>query len=47
MAFDHLGQAFADLFRLGAEVEVVEPVELRDRIAQAAAEVVALYRPAL
>ena len=46
MAFDHLGQAFSDLFRLGAEVEVIEPTELRDRIMQAASEVVARYRPA-
>lgn len=39
-----LKQAVVDLLRLGAEVEVLEPPELRDRMAKIAADMTGLYR---
>ena len=41
--FDDLGLAYRELLRFGADVEVLEPVELRERIAGTAREVAALY----
>jgi predicted DNA-binding transcriptional regulator YafY len=41
--FDGLGHAFHSLLGWGALAEVLEPRELRDRIASSAAEMVALY----
>ena len=41
--FDGLGHAFHALLSWGPAAEVVDPPELRDRIARAAAETAALY----
>jgi predicted DNA-binding transcriptional regulator YafY len=41
--FDHLDHAFHSLLSWGPYVEVVDPPELRERIARAAAETAALY----
>jgi predicted DNA-binding transcriptional regulator YafY len=41
--FDGLDQAFRSLLSYGAQAEVLAPRELRERIAAAAAETVALY----
>jgi predicted DNA-binding transcriptional regulator YafY len=41
--FDGLGHAFRALLAYGSEAEVLAPQELRERIAAAAAETVALY----
>jgi predicted DNA-binding transcriptional regulator YafY len=41
--FDGLDQAFRTLLAHGASAEVLEPLELRDRIAEAGAAIVALY----
>ncbi len=43
LAFAHLGDAYRELLRFGSQVEVLEPVELRDRIAATGREVAALY----
>ena len=43
LRFDDLGVAYRELLRFGAGVEVLEPVELRERIAGTAREVTALY----
>jgi predicted DNA-binding transcriptional regulator YafY len=43
--FDGLEQAFYGLMAYGSAVEVLAPIELRERVAAAAAEMVALYRP--
>ena len=43
VGFENLEEAFRELLRFGPDVEVLEPVELRDRIAATAAEVAALY----
>jgi predicted DNA-binding transcriptional regulator YafY len=43
VAFAHLGDAYRELLRFGSQVEVLEPAELRDRIAETGREVAALY----
>jgi predicted DNA-binding transcriptional regulator YafY len=43
LAFSHLGDAYRELLRFGAQLEVLEPAELRARIAQTGREVAALY----
>jgi predicted DNA-binding transcriptional regulator YafY len=43
MTFENLGQAQAELLRLGAGVEVLEPPELRDRLAETSRALAALY----
>jgi predicted DNA-binding transcriptional regulator YafY len=43
VGFQSLEEAFRELLRFGPDAEVLEPVELRDRIAATAKEVAALY----
>ena len=43
LAFGDLGEAHRELLRLGARVEVLEPLELRQRVAQTSRELAALY----
>jgi predicted DNA-binding transcriptional regulator YafY len=43
VAFEDLGAAFRELLRFGADVEVLEPPELRARVAEASREIAALY----
>ena len=43
VGFDSLEDAFRELLKFGADAEVIEPVELRARIAAAAREVAAIY----
>jgi predicted DNA-binding transcriptional regulator YafY len=43
VAFAHLGDAYRELMRFGAQVEVIDPPELRERIAQTSREVAAMY----
>jgi predicted DNA-binding transcriptional regulator YafY len=43
LAFSDLGEAHRELLRLGARVEVLEPRELRERVAQTGRELAALY----
>jgi predicted DNA-binding transcriptional regulator YafY len=43
VGFQSLEEAFRELLRFGPDAEVLEPVELRDRIAATAAEVSAMY----
>jgi predicted DNA-binding transcriptional regulator YafY len=43
LAFESLDDAYLDLLRLGADIEVIEPVALRTRIASRARALVALY----
>ena len=45
MTFESLSEAQRELLRFGTELEVLEPVELRTRIAETAREVAALYVP--
>ena len=45
LAFSHLGDAYRELLRFGSQVEVLEPAELRERIAQTGRDVAALYAP--
>jgi predicted DNA-binding transcriptional regulator YafY len=40
---ESVDQAAADLFRLGTDVEVLEPTELRRRIADTARQLIDLY----
>lgn len=42
--FENIEYAYRELMTFGSDVEVVEPVELRERMLHAAEEVVALYR---
>jgi predicted DNA-binding transcriptional regulator YafY len=42
--FENIEYAYRELMTFGSDVEVVEPVELRERMLRAAQEVVALYR---
>jgi predicted DNA-binding transcriptional regulator YafY len=42
-AFQSLGEAYRELLRFGADVEVLAPAELRERIAETSREVAALY----
>jgi predicted DNA-binding transcriptional regulator YafY len=41
--FSHLGDAYRELLRFGSQVEVLEPQELRERIAATGRDVAALY----
>jgi predicted DNA-binding transcriptional regulator YafY len=43
VGFENLEQAFRELLKFGADAEVLEPAELRERIAAAASEVAELY----
>jgi predicted DNA-binding transcriptional regulator YafY len=43
VAFESLGDAYRELLRFGADVEVLTPVELRNRVAETGREVAALY----
>jgi predicted DNA-binding transcriptional regulator YafY len=43
LPFQDLGEAYRELLRFGADVEVLEPPELRERIAGTAREVAAMY----
>ncbi|MGQ0825362.1 MAG: helix-turn-helix transcriptional regulator [Actinomycetota bacterium] len=43
LSFESLDDAFIELMRLGAEVEVLEPVELRTRVAETVTAMVARY----
>jgi predicted DNA-binding transcriptional regulator YafY len=43
VAFEHLGDAYRELLRFGPQVEVLEPAELRDRVAATGKELAALY----
>jgi predicted DNA-binding transcriptional regulator YafY len=43
VGFENLEEAFRDLLRFGPDVEVLEPVELRERIAASALELASLY----
>lgn len=45
VAFEDLGAAYRELLRFGTDVEVLEPAELRDRVAETARAVSALYGP--
>jgi predicted DNA-binding transcriptional regulator YafY len=42
-AFENLGEAYRELLRFGSDVEVLGPAELRERVAETAREVAALY----
>lgn len=44
--FSHLGDAYRELLRFGSQVEVLDPVELRERIAATGRDVAALYAAA-
>jgi predicted DNA-binding transcriptional regulator YafY len=43
VAFEHLGEAHRELLRFGAQVEVLDPPELRDRLAETSRALAALY----
>ena len=43
VAFESLGDAYRQLLGFGADAEVLEPAELRDRIRETAAELAAVY----
>ena len=43
LVFEHLGEAHRELLRYGARLEVLEPPELRERIAETSRELAALY----
>jgi predicted DNA-binding transcriptional regulator YafY len=43
VAFENLGEAYRELLRFGADVEVLEPVELRDRVAETSRELASMY----
>jgi predicted DNA-binding transcriptional regulator YafY len=43
LAFAHLGDAYRDLLRFGSQVEVLEPQELRERIAATGREIAEMY----
>jgi predicted DNA-binding transcriptional regulator YafY len=43
VAFSDLGDAYRELLRFGSQVEVLQPVELRERVAATGREVAALY----
>lgn len=46
LAFAHLGDAYRELLRFGAQLEVLDPPELRDRLAATGREIAALYAAA-
>src|SRR5213079_261154 len=39
LAFSHLGDAYRELLRFGAQLEVLEPAELRTRLAETGREI--------
>jgi predicted DNA-binding transcriptional regulator YafY len=41
--FENIEYAYRELMTFGSDVEVIEPLELRERMLQAAEEVIALY----
>ena len=43
VAFENLGDAYRELLRFGADVEVLAPLELRERVRRTSREVAALY----
>jgi predicted DNA-binding transcriptional regulator YafY len=43
VAFAHLGDAYRELLRFGSQIEVLEPLELRERIAETSRDVAAMY----
>jgi predicted DNA-binding transcriptional regulator YafY len=43
LGFENLGEAYRELLRFGAGLEVLEPAELRDRVAATGRELAALY----
>jgi predicted DNA-binding transcriptional regulator YafY len=43
VGFESLEEAFRELLKFGPDAEVLEPVELRERIAAAAGEIMQLY----
>jgi predicted DNA-binding transcriptional regulator YafY len=43
VAFENLGEAYRELLRFGADVEVLEPAELRDRVAETSRELASMY----
>jgi predicted DNA-binding transcriptional regulator YafY len=43
VAFEHLGEAYRELLRFGADVEVLEPQELRERVAETGRRVASMY----
>jgi predicted DNA-binding transcriptional regulator YafY len=43
VGFENLDEAFRELLKVGPDAEVLEPAELRERVATAAGEVAALY----
>ena len=43
VAFEHLGEAYRELLRFGADVEVLEPAELRERVAETSRRVASMY----
>ena len=43
LIFEHLGEAQRELLRYGARLEVLEPLELRERLAETSRQVAALY----
>jgi len=43
VGFENLDEAFRELLKFGSDAEVLEPAELRERVATAAGEVAALY----
>ncbi len=45
VAFESLGEAHRELLRFGPDIEVLEPPELRARVAETAGAVVAMYGP--
>jgi predicted DNA-binding transcriptional regulator YafY len=46
LAFSHLGDAYRELLRFGSQLEVLEPKELRDRLAETGRELARLYAAA-
>jgi len=43
VAFAHLGDAYRELLRFGSQVEVIEPAELRERIAVTGRAIAEMY----
>jgi predicted DNA-binding transcriptional regulator YafY len=43
VAFEGLGDAYRELLRFGSQLEVLEPAELRERLAETSRELAALY----
>jgi predicted DNA-binding transcriptional regulator YafY len=43
VSFEHLGDAYREVLRFGSQVEVLEPAELRERVAETGRELAALY----